>query len=294
MGFLDKLFGRKKTAAAPARFDMDELSRRLGMDANLLVGLRPEYRRFTVPKRNSSLREILAPSDDLKKLQRLVLRRLLGRLSAHGAVHGFERGRSIVTNASAHVGRAVVLRLDLKDFFTSTSAKRVEEYFLAIGWSERCAELLSNICTHKGGLPQGAPTSPRLSNLINFRLDARLNALAKKCAANYTRYADDLTFSFDDASHARVNSMIHFVKQIVADEGYKLHLHAKLKIQRRHERQRVTGLVVNERVNLPRSTRRWLRAVEHHVAMGKPCTLTDQQRAGWRALVSMIEARPGE
>jgi hypothetical protein len=86
----------------------------------------------------------------------------------------------------------------------------------------------------------------------------------------------------------------HAGKQFVADAGYKLHLHAKLKIQRRHERQRVTGLVVNQRVNLPRSTRRWLRAVEHHVATGKPCTLTDQQRAGWRALVSMIEARPGE
>src|SRR5262249_41023225 len=147
--------------------------------------------------------------------------------------------RSIVTNAKSHVGRAVVLRMDLKDFFTSTSAKRVEQYFRSIGWDSPCAALLTKLCTHNGSLPQGAPTSPRLSNLVNLKLDGRLNALARKFDATYTRYADDLTFSFNDDSHHTVNRLIHFVKQIVKDEGYQLHLYGKLKIQRRHDRQRV-------------------------------------------------------
>jgi RNA-directed DNA polymerase len=291
MGLFDKLFGRKKSESPPARFDLAELSRRLGIDANLLTDLRTQYESFTINKRRGGLRQILAPVDDLKKLQRLILRKLLGRLSAHDAAHGFERGRSIVTNAKVHTGRRVVLRLDLKDFFTSTSAARVEAYFRAIGWSAECAELLTRLCTHHGALPQGAPTSPRLSNLINAKLDARLSALARKHQANYTRYADDLTFSFDDESHPKVNGLIHFVKEIVKSEGYQLHLYAKLKIQRHHDRQQVTGLVVNQRVQLPRDTRRWLRAVEHHVKVGKPATLSEQQLEGWRSFVSMIEAQ---
>lgn len=291
MGLFDKLFGRKKPESSPARFDLAELSRRLGIDASLLTDLRPQYQAFTIPKRSGGARQIFAPVEDLKKLQRLILRKLLGRLSAHDAAHGFERGRSIVTNAKMHVGKSVVLRLDLKDFFTSTSAARVEQYFRAIGWSAESAEMLTRVCTHNGALPQGAPTSPRLSNLINAKLDARLSALARKHQANYTRYADDLTFSFDEASHPKVNGLIHFVKEIVKSEGYQLHLYAKLKIQRCHERQRVTGLVVNQRVQLPRTTRRWLRAVEHHVKVGKPSTISDQQLKGWRSLVSMIETQ---
>jgi retron-type reverse transcriptase len=293
MGFFDKLFGRKQPAvpSTPARFDMAELSRRLGGDAKLLVNVRPQYQSFTIPKRSGGVRQILAPVEDLKEIQRMILRKLLSRLSAHDAAHGFEAGRSIVTNAKAHVGRRVVLRMDLKDFFTSTTERRVREYFRAIGWSTDCADLLTQLCTYKKSLPQGAPTSPRLSNLLNARLDGRLAGAARKHKASYTRYADDLTFSFDDESHGTVNGLIHFVKEIVKDEGYQLHVHAKLKIQRRHDRQRVTGLVVNQRVQLPRATRRWLRAVEHHKKTGKPATLTDQQLNGWRSLVTMIQTQ---
>src|SRR5262249_44280484 len=155
--------------------------------------------------------------DGLKTIQRRILRRLLGRLRCHPAATGFERGRSIVTNARAHVGKAVVVQMDLKDFFTSTTTRRVRKYFRKTGWNREAADLLIRLCTHQGGLPQGAPTSPRLSNLVNYRLDARLARLAgrrrlydprtgqrigsREIGAKYTRYADDLTFSFqsDDA-----------------------------------------------------------------------------------------------
>jgi len=293
MGFFDKLFGRKKAPETSTRFGMEELSRRLGIDANLLTALRPQYTPFNIPKRSGGIRQIFAPGDELKKLQRLILRRILARLRAHDASHGFEKGRSIVTNARPHVGREIVLRLDLKEFFTSTSAARVEQYFRTIGWDQTCAALLTTLCTHDGGLPQGAPTSPRLSNLLNMHLDARLQKLAEVHHARYTRYADDLTFSFDanaaDPTRRLANTLIHFVKRILEQEGYQLHLHAKLKIQRRHDRQRVTGLVVNQKVQLPRATRRWLRAVEHHHKSGKPSTLTRQQLQGWRSLAAMIE-----
>ena len=283
---------------------VEELARRLGMTGAELLAVRPAYREFTIPKRSGGARRILAPADDLKVLQRRILRRLLARLRAHPAATGFERGRSIVTNARAHVGQAVVVRLDLKDFFPATKAERVRRYFRKVGWNRPAARLLTRVCTFDGGLPQGAPTSPRLSNLVNYRLDARLAGLAvsqqlrnprtneplddRPIGATYTRYADDLTFSFPSDDPDAIQYVVRMARTIVADVGYELHRGHKLRVLRRHARQQVTGLVVNARVNLPRATRRWLRAVEHRAATGRSPTLTPAQLAGWRALQQMV------
>src|SRR5439155_7805779 len=132
-------------------------------------------------------RTITAPAEPLKNMQRRILLRLLARLRAHPCATGFERRQSIVTHALVHVGRDVVIKLDLKDFFTATKADRVEAYFRRIGWDADAAALLTNLCTHDSSLPQGAPTSPRLSNLVNHRLDARLFALARKRKVAYSR-----------------------------------------------------------------------------------------------------------
>lgn len=289
---------------------VDELARRLDVPAAGLRAVRPAYREFRIPKRSGGTRQILAPEDSLKALQRRILRRLLARLRSHPAAHGFERGRSIVTNARAHVGRAVVVRMDLRDFFTATTAKRVRKYFRGIGWNRPAARLLTHLCTWEGGLPQGAPTSPRLSNLVNYRLDARLTGLATRkrlrdsfrtrrvvgtteIGATYTRYADDLTFSFPTDDPTVIRYVIVVTKHIVGQEGYELHLRQKLQIRRRHDRQQVTGLVVNERADLPRSTRRWLRAVEHRADRDGRSTLTPEQLAGWQALRAMIEQQAG-
>jgi RNA-directed DNA polymerase len=212
-----------------------------------------------------------------------------------------------VTNARAHVGQAVVVRMDLKDFFPATRAKKVRKYFRRVGWNRPAARLLVHLCTFEGGLPQGAPTSQRLSNLVNYRLDARLTGLATRrrlfdfrtlghvaerlVGATYTRYADDLTFSFPTDDRKMIRYVVRVTKHIVGREGYELHLHRKLRVLRRHARQQVTGLVVNDRVNLPRKTRRWLRAVEHRSATGRMATLTPAQLAGWRALREMIDAQ---
>jgi RNA-directed DNA polymerase len=135
-----------------------------------------------------------------------------------------------------------------------------------------------------------------LANLVNYRLDTRLDHLAVKFGAMYTRYADDLTFSFDEDRGGRVRALIRAVSRIVAGEGYRLHKRRKLSIRRRHQQQRVTGLVVNEGVNVPRQTRRRLRAVEHHLATGRKATLSEDQMHGWRALLAMVrrQAAPRE
>ena len=142
--------------------------------------------------------------------------------------------------------------MDVIEFFGSTSARRVRRLFRVLGWDAETAELLMRLTTHDGGLPTGAPTSPRLANLVNVLLDARLAGLAEALGARYTRYADDLTFSFEQDDHAALADLLGGTRRIARAHGYRLHVERKLQIRRRHHRQTVTGLVVNERVALPR------------------------------------------
>ena len=267
---------------------VEELARRLGWDAATLAAFQPSYREFTIPKRSRGKRSVSAPEDQLKALQRQILRRLLSRLRCHRAATGFQQGESIVTHARRHTGQAVVVRLDLKDFFPTTHADRVWDYFRRIGWNRPATHILVRLCTHRDGLPQGAPTSPRLSNLVNYRLDHRLAAMARKLGLRYSRYADDITLSFPADDRKLIRYMIRFVRRVAWTEGYVVHQRKKLHIRRRHQQQLVTGLVVNDLVHLPRRTRRWLRAVDHHLRTGRPATLTPEQRAGWWALQIMI------
>jgi retron-type reverse transcriptase len=252
------------------------------------------YERFSIPKRGGGVRQIDAPNDVLKDIQRRILRCILAGLKAHPAVHGFEKGRSIVTNAAVHADQAVVIRMDIRDFFHSTSADRVEDYFRRVGWDRKAAGLLTRLTTNDKRLAQGAPTSPRLANLVNYQMDVRLAGLAQSHQARYTRYADDLTFSLSQDRHRAPNLLIASAKCILADYGYTLHHKRKLHIRRRHQRQDVTGLTVNQGVRLPRRTRRRLRAIRHRLATTGQATLTPEQLAGWDALESMIATQSAQ
>jgi len=267
---------------------VEELARRLDVSAVELSAARPNYRTFSMPKRSGGTRWIDVPEPGLKALQRRCLRRILARLRSHPNATGFERGHSIVTNAILHAGKAVVVRTDIRDFFPATRAGRVRRYFRCVGWNREAAGLLTRLCTYDGRLPQGAPTSPRLSNLVNYRMDARLAAMANHFGAAYTRYADDMTLSFEQDDRDAVHGAIRMMKLVLNDFGYRLHQRRKLQIRRRHQQQFITGLVVNARVNLPRVTRRRLRAIEHHLRTNRPATLTARQFAGWQALREMI------
>ena len=312
------LWGRGKT--------VKDLAEWLDVDVRQLKRVQPIYHQFPVPKRSGGVREISAPSDELKRIQRRILGRVLKGLRAHDAAHGFERGRSIVTNARVHCGQEVVIRMDLIDFFPSTQATRVQRYFRRVGWNRPAARLLTRLCTDQGGLPQGAPTSPRLSNLVNYKVDARIAGMVAAMGGRYTRYADDLTFSFPaeppeddwvirsgppmpfllDEHPSKIRFLRSFVRRVMREAGYRVHRRKKMNVRRPHHRQEVTGLVVNEKVNLPRSTRRWLRAVAHRMEGKKRMildasyepfsdrssrqpTLTASQLAGWQALLSMVD-----
>jgi retron-type reverse transcriptase len=306
-GFLKRLFGgAARVDAAPGKLGVDELARRLGISELELCSTQVTYQEFHVPKRTGGRRQILAPAPPLKSLQRRILRRVLAKLRAHPCATGFERGHSIVTNARPHVGQEMIIKLDFRDFFGSTSSARVERYFRRVGWDADAAALLTRLCTHGGSLPQGAPTSPRLSNLVNVGLDARLDRLARLYGMAYSRYADDVTFSGpalmpaprtspktaepNEETPGRVNDIIYRAEAIVREDGYTLHTSKKFLVARMHHRQVVTGLVVNRKIQLPRKTRRRIRAVRHRLAITGKATLTAEQLAGWDALQHMIDA----
>ncbi len=271
-----------------------ELARRLDLPVADLTTFEVRYRGAAIPKRGGGVRRLQIPDDRTKALQRRILRRVLARLRAHPAACGFEKGRSIVHNAAPHVGHAVVVRMDVEDFFTATRADRVEAYFRRVGWNRAAAALLTRLTTFDGGLPQGAPTSPRLSNLVNYHLDHVLAEKARWWSGAYTRYADDLTFSLRRERKRRARGVVQFTRRLLKAHGYRMHERRKLSIRRRHQRQTVTGLVVNEKVQLPRTTRRWLRAVRHRAATGGEPTLDAAQLQGWSALEAMIREQAAQ
>ena len=321
------------TEMAPARWavrpidDLAALAAWLGVDAGRLAwfcdvrslertakdeALR-HYSRRWVGKADGSARLLEAPKRELKDLQRQVLRQVLDRIPPHPAAHGFRSGRSALTAAAPHVGRAVVVRLDLEAFFTSVSAGRVYGLFRLAGYPEPVAHSLAGLCTtaapvaalraapaanperpatierrrrllHRLAAPhlaQGSPTSPALANLIAHRLDRRLTGLAAAMGATYTRYADDLVFS-GDASLGRRGAAERLeaqVAEIARDEGFRVH-DRKTRVRTAAQRQVVTGLVVNSEAG-PRVARveyDRLRAVLHDAARSGPAAATHEMR----------------
>lgn len=271
---------------------------------------RLHYYRFTIPKRDGSPRAIWAPLPRLKKVQRWILHHVVERLLVHGAAHGFLAGRSILTNAAVHCDSQLMLQMDVKDFFPTVTLPRVKGVFRRAGYREQIATLLALLCTeapreiveHEGQkvyvslgprcLPQGAPTSPALTNVLCLKMDRRLLALARKYGWRYTRYADDLTFSLPAGrpGPSHLGALMGLVKRVVADEGFRIHPD-KTRVSRPGGRQTVTGLVVNGAATprVPRSARRQLRAAIHNLNQGKPLHAgeTTSTLAGHIAFVAM-------
>lgn len=233
------------------------------------------YVTFAIPKRGGGERLILAPKTELKKLQRALLKLLAEKLPVSEHAHGFRAGRSIRTNAAPHVGKRVVVKLDLKDFFPSVHIGRVRGLLVALGYSYPVAATLAVLMTEAPRQPveengvvvhvpvgsrhcvQGAPTSPALCNAVVVKLDRRLAGLARRFGFDYTRYADDLTFSA--ATDAGVGGLIRLASGIVREEGFEVN-RAKTLVMRSGGRQSVTGVVVNRQLGLSRQERRLVRA----------------------------------
>lgn len=219
----------------------------------------PGYTDFEIPKPAGGTRHISAPVPKLRWIQRWILDRVLSAVPLSDCATAYLRKRSIRDNASPHLAAKVVVNLDLESFFPTITFQRVMGVYLSIGYTYPVAILLAKLSCHEGRLPQGAPTSPAISNLACRRLDSRMQGLGKAMNFEYTRYADDITFS----GNGSPDGLIQTAKHIIEAEGFSLAGH-KTRITRRGQSQRVTGLVVNERVNVPRTYYRRIRAIIHN------------------------------
>lgn len=230
------------------------------------------YRTNTIVKKRGGTRTISAPMKGLKRMQRRVADVLSVPYCPKRCVHGFVPKRGIITNAGVHKGKRFVINLDLKDFFPSIHIGRVIGALSSepFGLQKEVAVTLAQICTFQGVLPQGAPSSPILSNIICRSLDNALLSLAKECRADYTRYADDITISTNRHQIPEQLGKIEgecFVpsarlRQIIEDAGFVLN-EEKTRYSTAQGRVCVTGLVVNEKVNVPRFYIRRVRAILH-------------------------------
>lgn len=305
-----------------------------------------QYHNYYVPKKSGGKRLISAPKPKLKATQNWIKTNILDKINPSENVHGFVKERSILTNAEPHQNKNIVISLDLKDFFPSISYKRVKGLFQKLGYSEQLSTLFALLTTHNETdklsvdgeiyyaqkvdketgqphrfLPQGSPASPAITTLIAYKMDKRLEGLAKKMGFTYTRYADDLTFSSDlDLKKDQKNtdkiigSLLYFVKKVVTSEGFEVHPD-KTHIMRKGSQQKVTGVIVNSneenKLGIDRKTLRKFRAFLHQTSKTgwqnnsnsnqpnkdkKWGAHTDPKQAalGFASFIKMVDAEKGE
>jgi len=241
----------------------------------------PHYVQFKVPKRTGGTRTLSAPMPILAAAQERILKGILAGLPVEDCAHSFVPGRSTITGARPHVGRDVLIKLDLKDFFPTVIFPRVRGLFQSLGYSPAVATLMGLVCTESPrrrvvydgepyfvaigdrSLPQGACTSPALSNLVTRRLDRRLRGASAAKGWVYTRYADDLTFSAPRGHRGDIGWIIARSRHLAAEEGFILN-ESKVRVLRRAGRQSVLGIGVNDKPGLRRREVRQLRAILHN------------------------------
>jgi RNA-directed DNA polymerase len=253
-------------------------------------------------KRSGGHRLIESPKKTLRQVQQQILREILDRVPPHAAAHGFVRGRSILSNAEPHVGHSVVLKFDLDNFYGSVRQSRVVAIFRSLGYSREAALWLARLTTSAAPgslklplgestsiwrymprhLPQGASTSPALANLSAYALDIRLAGLAKAWHCEYTRYADDMTFSGDGKFGGALRDFIPLVQRVISDEGFQANPR-KRRVLRRARRQTVTGVVVNEKLNVSRAEYDRLKATLHNCVKHGPASQNRHEHPNFAA-----------
>jgi retron-type reverse transcriptase len=252
------------------------------------------YRYAFVAKRIGMPRLLEAPKPRLKAIQRKILHEILAAVPVHDCAKGFVAGRSCLSGAQIHAGEDVVATFDLAQFFPSIALPRIHGIFRSLGYPWAVARRLAGLCTTATPasvfhhlpeaqrpdralqrlhavphLPQGAPTSPALANLLAWSLDRRLHGLARAAGANYTRYADDLAFSGDTEFRKSLGRFGKAVETIVREEGFALNA-AKTRTMPHSTRQRVTGIVVNDHCNVGRAEFDALKAILHNCVRDGP------------------------
>jgi retron-type reverse transcriptase len=251
----------------PTITDLHGLAEKLGLPKFVLTRYIFQsdryYKQFSIRKRSGSgYRTICAPSRQMKGIQRWILAFILRTVDLPSACTAFREGCSIARNAEPHVRKAFVFNADIQDFFPSITTRRVIGLFRSLGYGKEVAFGLARLTTYRGRLPQGAPTSPEIANLICRRLDSRLLGLCARRNWDYTRHCDDMTISGDGG----VDRESLKISTIVKDEGFRINAR-KTRAVRQHGRQLVTGLVVNDFVSVPRYLRGRWRAAFHQASL---------------------------
>ena len=245
------------------------------------------YKTFEIPKKSGEIRTINAPVDDLKSIQ-IKLSNALWEYQKElwkeknifpNVSHAFQKGKSIFTNSKIHRNKRYVLNLDLNDFFTCFHFGRVRGFFAKnkdFQLPIEVATVIAQLCCYKGCLPQGAPTSPIITNLICNILDMRLLKIAKKYLLDYTRYADDLSFSTNNKTF--LDNYDAFLKEIskeISVAGFSIN-NNKTRLQFRDSKQKVTGIIVNKKLNIDRLYYRETKAMAHNLYTNKEFTINGE------------------
>ena len=242
----------------PVIFDMIHFQKLIGFKRWYIYEIIKSKERFyniiKIPKRKTGYRNLTIPVKNLKTIQRWILDNILYNIKISEHSTGFTPHKGIIENARPHVNKEYVIKLDIKNFFDNIDFKRVFRIFNYYGYTNNMSYILTELCTYNGCLPQGAPTSPYLSNIVCLKLDKRFGSLCKKIGANYTRYADDITIS---GNQSIVGYYKTFIK-IISTEGFEVNKD-KVKILNGNKKKVVTGIVVNEKLSVDRRIKNNLR-----------------------------------
>lgn len=247
----------------PIIFDFNHLCMLLGRNQNYLASVvnsnLSHYREFEIPKRSGGKRKITAPLPALLECQSWIYENILTKVKIHYSAHGFTFNKSIISNSKVHVGQNHFLKIDLKDFFPSITINQVITVFKSLGYTHKVSFYLASICCYGDVLPQGAPTSPMLSNIVARSLDNRLMRYSKKFNLKYTRYADDLAFSGESIQVKH----IEYITKIVNTCGFSVNEKKTFLQQEKHKRI-ITGISIAEDViKVPREYKRKLKLEIH-------------------------------
>lgn len=249
----------------PIIFDFNHLSLLLGRNRQYLASVvnsnTSHYREFKIPKRSGGLRNISAPYPALQECQDWIYRNILTKVKIHPAAQGFTFNKSIITNAKIHINQDQFLKIDLKDFFPSIKINQVITIFKSLGYTHKVSFYLASICCYGDALPQGAPTSPMLSNIIAKTLDKRLMAFAKRFNLKYTRYADDLAFSGESIPV----KFIEYITQIINSCGFTVN-EKKTILQQEKNKRIITGIsIADNEIKVPREYKRNLKQEIYYI-----------------------------
>jgi RNA-directed DNA polymerase len=238
----------------PVIYDQNHLAKLIGINSEYLHAMsnsqKKFYRTFYINKKNGRLRRIDEPLPDLKAVQGWILREILYKIPVSKYAKGYIKGTSLKDNARFHKNQRTLINIDMENFFPNIKFGRIFHMFISLEYSRPVAVFLANLCCYRNSLPQGAPTSPYLSNIIASNLDRKISLYTNNLKLRYTRYADDISVS----GEMNVQDVIYSVKSFIESEGFKFNKE-KIRVSNTGARQIVTGIVVNEKLQAPRNYR---------------------------------------